>query len=116
MGRSIRRRIPNSVNPEDNTEAMIHKGINKHEDRIKDKNKTNKKTGDRVRIQDILTKEFDLFGTVESHRVADNGKILSYTITTDKEYQTTRHRRYLRPLAASHDPEIPQNIECIDKK
>ena len=61
--------------------------------------------GDRVRLQNIRTKDFNLKGTVESQRVADDGKIVSYNIQTDKGYPTTRHRRFLRPLVTALDKE-----------
>ena len=66
-------------------------------------------------LQNIKTKDFHLTGTVESQRVADDGKILSYNILTDKGYSTTRHRRFLRPLVTALDPEIPkESAVCND--
>ena len=66
-------------------------------------------------LQNIKTKDFLLTGTVESQRVADDGKILSYNILTDKGYSTTRHRRFLRPLVTAIDPEIPkESVESHD--
>ena len=66
-------------------------------------------------LQNIKTKDFLLTGTVESQRVADDGKILSYNILTDKGYSTTRHRRFLRPLVTALDPEIPkESAVCND--
>ena len=52
-----------------NTEELIYKRIKNHEGRIKNKNKMNKLVympGDRVRLQNIRTKDFNLTGTVES--------------------------------------------------
>merc|ERR1711984_34540 len=43
FGRSIRTRIPNSVNPEIKSSESINTRIQRHDDRIKKKNKTNKK-------------------------------------------------------------------------
>ena len=66
-----------------NTEELIHKRIINHEKQIKNKNKTNKLVympEDRVRLQNIKTKDFNLTGTVESQRVADDGQIVSYNI------------------------------------
>ena len=66
-------------------------------------------------LQNVKTKDFLLTGTVESQRVADDGKILSYNILTDKGYSTTRHRRFLRPLITALDPEIPkESVVCND--
>ena len=42
--------------------------------------------GDKVRLQNIRTKDFNLTGIVQSQKVADDGKILSYNILTDKGY------------------------------
>ena len=51
-------------------------------------------------------KEFKLFGTITNLRLADNGAVVSYGIALDKGYNTKRHQRFLRPLAAEHDPKI----------
>ena len=64
-----------------NTEELIYKRIKNHEGRIKNKNKTNKLVympGDRVMLQNIRTKDFNLTGTVESQRVTYDGQIVSY--------------------------------------
>ena len=53
----------------------------------------------------MTTKEFKLLGTITSLRVADNGAVVSYRIATDRGYTTTRHQRFLRALAAEHDPQ-----------
>ena len=45
--------------------------------------------GDRVRLQNIVTKEFKLFGTITNLRLADDGAVVSYGIATDKGYNTT---------------------------
>ena len=63
-----------------------------------------------MRLQDVVTKEFKLLGTITSLRIADNGAEVSYKIVTDQGYHTTRHRRFLRPHAAEHDPQINKNI------
>ena len=119
LGWSIRTRIPNSVDPNADTHEMIKQRINKHDNKIKYKSKTNKRTywpGDRIQIQDIVTTEFDFFDMVESQMMADDGKILSYLINMDKGHQKIRHNGwYLGPLETSHDPEIAQNLEGDDQ-
>ena len=45
-------------------------------------------------------------GTIERVRTADDGRVVSYDVLTDKEYMTTRHRRYLKRLHKDHDPKI----------
>ena len=56
-----------------------------------------------------------------NQRLVDDGRILSYEIKTDLGYDTTRHRRFLRPLmekyvgqpltSASNDAVIPSILE-----
>ena len=88
--------LPNSYNPELNTGELIKKRIENHEKRITKKNSNNK----------ILYQVFKLLGTITSVRLANDGAVVSYEIATDRGYNTTRHRRFLRPLAAEHDPKI----------
>ena len=109
FGRSIRSRMPNSVNPEIESAELINRRIEKHDNRIKGKNKTNKilyKVGERVRLQNVANKEWVLKGTIDLLRTTDDGRVVSYDIITDKGYMTTRNRRYLRPLHPEHDPKL----------
>ena len=92
LGRSARSRIPNSVNPEIESSNLIKRRIEKHDNRIKGKNKTNKilyKVGDRVRLQNVATKEFILKGTIEPLRTTDDERVVSYDIVMEKGYMTT---------------------------
>ena len=85
LGRSVRSRMPNSINPEIESSNLIKRRIEKHDNRIKGKNKTNKilyKVGDRVRLQNVATKEFILKGTIELLRTTDDGRVVSYDIIT----------------------------------
>merc|ERR1712030_214484 len=119
FGRSIRGRLPNSVDPEIKSEELIEKRIQNHDGRIKEKNKKNKilyTVGQRVRLQNVGTKDWDLKGTVERLRYADNGRVVSYYIMTDTNNLTTRHRRYLKPLHPEHDPRNPENDKTIAHK
>ena len=52
----------------------------------------------------------------ESLRLADNGVVISYRIATDKGYNTTRHRRFLRSLAAEHDPKKTKTIRMFQNR
>ena len=45
-------------------------------------------------------------------RTADDGRVVSYFVLTDKNHITTRHRRFLKPLYEDHDPKaIKNNID-----
>lgn len=62
LGRSVRTRVPNSINPNLNTRELIEKRIEYHEHRMtknryKNKNKIIYSTGNRVMIQNIRTKD-----------------------------------------------------------
>ena len=106
FGRALRTNLPNSIGPEIRSQDLIRKRIERHDARITKKNKRNKilyNVGDRVRLQNVKDKSWELIGTIERRRTADDGKILSYDIMTDKGYLTSRHRRYLKYLNKAHD-------------
>merc|ERR1712208_86001 len=116
FGRSIRGRLPNSLEPNIKSDELIRKRILNHDGRIKNKNKKNKifyTVGQRVRLQNIGTKDWDLKGTVERMRYTDDGRVVSYYIMTDTNNLTTRHRRYLKPLHPDHDPKNKENDKTI---
>ena len=86
---------------------LIKRRIANHDRRITNKNKNNKvfyDIGARVRLQEVKSKEFKIMGTVTDQRIADSGEVVSYEIDTDLGYKTTWHRRFMKPLAAEHDP------------
>ena len=62
-----------------------------------------------MRLQNVATRDWDLKGTVERLRYADDGRVVSYYIMTDRNHLTTRHRRFLKPLHADHDPKLIAN-------
>merc|ERR1711867_337487 len=101
FGRALRTNLPNSIGPEIDSKELIRKRIIRHDARIKKKSFKNKilyEVGDRVRLQNVKDKTWELIGTVERRRTADDGQILSYDILTDKGYLTSRHRRYMKYL------------------
>ena len=101
--------MPNSVNPEIKNAELINIRAEKHDNRIKGKNKTNKilyEVGQRVRLQNVVSKDWSLKGTIDLLRKTDDGRVVSYDIITDKGHRTTQHRRYLCPLHQDHDPKI----------
>ena len=109
FGRALRTNLPNSVNPEIKVDELIRKRIGKHDAKISKKNKRNKilyEIGERVRLQNIGTLDWELMGTIERRRTADDGRVVSYDILTDKGYITSRHRRYLKRLNKDHDPKV----------
>ena len=54
-------------------------------------------------LQNIRTKDFLLTGMVVGQSESDDKKIFSYNIQMDCGYETTRHRRFLRPLLTDED-------------
>ena len=89
--------------------------LQKHDARITNKNKRNKiiyQVGQRVRLQNVATRDWDLKGTIDRVRTADDGRVVSYFVLTDRNHITTRHRRFLKPLHEDHDPKaIKNNID-----
>ena len=98
--------MPNSINNQINPQELINRRIEKHEERIKNKNKSKVvyPVGTRVRIQHAKTKLFDTNGTILEHRWTDSQEVVSYVIRTDKGLVTTRHRKYLKQLDPLNDP------------
>merc|ERR1711936_1021995 len=84
--RSVRSCLPNSINTQLDPQMLINNRIEKHDARIKNKNKTNKviyPVGARVRIQNAKTKLFDTNGTILEPRWTDSQEIVSYVIRND---------------------------------
>merc|ERR1712215_546780 len=71
--------------------------------------------GDRVRLQNVSDKSLGLIGTIEIRRTADDGKVVSYDIMTDKGYLTSRHRRYLKHLNKAHDNKNNREVNNGDE-
>ena len=108
--RSVRNsNIPNSINNEIDPSMLIRRRIENHEKRIKNENKSNKviyDVGDRVRIQDVKSKQFTKNGTVTEQRRTDSGTIVSYMIKKDNGRVAIRRRKFLRKLEPENDPLI----------
>merc|ERR1712208_119914 len=104
--RSVRSNMPNSINNEIKPKELITRRIEKHEVRMKGKNKRKivYPVGTRVRLQNSKTKLFDTNGTILEHRWTDSQEVVSYVIRTDKGLVTTRHRKYLKQLDPLNDP------------
>ena len=104
--RSVRSNMPNSINNKIKPQELINRRIEKHEARMKGKNKRKivYPVGTRVRIQHAKTKLFDTNGTILEHRWTDSQEVVSYVIRTDKGLVTTRHRKYLKQLHPLNDP------------
>ena len=58
------------------------------------------KIGESVRLQDIETRCWDMYGVVIRIHTADDGRILSYDIDIDGT-TTTRHRKYMSKVPNS---------------
>ena len=56
--------------------------------------------GETVRLQNIRTRRWDIFGVVTGIRTADDNKILFYDIDVDGTI-TSRHRRYMSKVKNS---------------
>ena len=61
-----------------------------------------------VRLQNIKTKKWNIFGVVTGIRTSDDGTILSYDIDVDGT-ATTRHRKYMSKLRNSDEETEEEN-------
>ena len=57
--------------------------------------------GETVRLQNIKTRRWDIFGVVTRVRTADDDRILSYDIDIDGTI-TSRHRKYMAKVKNSN--------------
>ena len=64
--------------------------------------------GDSVRLQNIKTKKWNIFGVVTGIRTSDDSTILSYEIDIDGT-TTTRHRKYMSKLKNFDDETEEEN-------
>ena len=64
--------------------------------------------GETVRLQNIKTKKWNIFGVVNGIRSTDDGTILSYDIDIDGT-ATTRHRKYMSKFRNSDEETEEEN-------
>merc|ERR1711888_353185 len=104
--RSVRSNMPNSINNKIKPQELINRRIEKHEERMKGKNKRKivYPVGTHVRIQHAKTKLFDTNGTFLEHRWTDSQEVVSYIIRTDNGLVTTWNRKFLKQLHPTNDP------------
>ena len=103
-GRGIRSGLPNSLDRFVDWKQDIEKRGEIKERRYLKKERTVGKLtyeiGESVRLQDIKTKKWNMYGVVIGIRTADDGRILSYDIDIDGT-TTTRHRKYMSKVPNS---------------
>merc|ERR1712030_21008 len=67
-------------------------------------NKSIYPVGTRVRLQNSKSKLFDTKGIIVEPRLTDNSEVVSYIIRTDSGLVTSRHRKFLKVLHPTNDP------------
>merc|ERR1711947_66601 len=104
--RSVESNMPNSINNKIKPQELINRRIEKHEARMKGKNKRKivYPVGTRVRLQNSKTKLFDTNGKILEHRWTDSQEVVSYVLRTDGGLVTTWHRKFLKQLHPTNDP------------
>ena len=100
-GRGIRSGIPNSFERfVDWQQDIKRRGEIKEQHYLKKERTVGKQTyeiGETVRLQNIKSKKWDIFGVVKGIRTADDDTILSYDIDIDGMI-TSRHRKYMSKI------------------
>ena len=111
-GRGVRSGLPNSLDRFVDWKQDIEKRGEIKERRYLKKERTVGKLtyemGESVRLQNIKTKKWDIFGVVIGIRTADDGTILSYDIDIDGT-TTTRHRKYMSKVTNSDNETEEEN-------
>ena len=106
MGRGTRTGLPDSWKRFVNWQEQIKKRGELKEKRVQKKERTvGKETYteiERVRLQDIKSKLWNIEGVVKGVRTADDGTILSYYIDIDGTI-TSRHREYMCKIRNSDE-------------
>ena len=111
-GRGTRSGLPNSLDRfVDWKEDIKKRGEIKERRYLKKERTVGKHTyeiGETVRLQNIKTKKWNIFGVVTGIRTSDDGTILSYDIDIDGT-ATTRHRKYMSKLRNSDEETEEEN-------
>merc|ERR1712030_119773 len=76
-------------------------------------NKSIYPVGTRVRLQNSKSKLFDTKSIIVEPRLTDNSEVVSYIIRTDSGLGTSRHRKFLKVLHPTNDPNY-ENITNLD--
>ena len=100
LGRNCRGAIPNSLDRNGNWQAMMDNRARQHQLRVDKKGKTPKeiyKIGEKVLVQDLVSKAWNKEATVIAIRTAMDGTVVSYLLDING-YETARHRKFMRKL------------------
>ena len=104
FGRGVRSGLPNSWDRFVDWQEDIKRRGEIKEKRVMKKERTvGKETysvGETVRLQNMKTRRWDIFGVVTRVRTADDDRILSYDIDIDGTI-TSRHRKYMAKVKHS---------------
>ena len=117
-GRGVRTGLPNSWERFVDWQEDIKRRGELKEKRVRMKERTVGKeiysVGETVRLQNIKTKKWDVFGVVTGIRTADDNTILSYDINIDGNI-TSRHRRYMCKIKNSNVATEEENSAGADQ-
>ena len=100
LGRNCRGAIPNSLDRDGNWQAMMDARARQHQLRVDKKGKTPKEiysVGEKVLVQDLVSKAWNKEATVIAIRTAMDGTVVSYLLNING-YETARHRKFMRKL------------------
>ena len=91
--------LPNSINREIEHRNLIKARHQKQERIEKEKGRTSKdsfRVGDRVVLQNPITKRWTDYGEVKLQRTADDGSHQSFEITLDSGSSALRNKRFMK--------------------
>ena len=102
FGRGVRGNLPNSLERDVNWQKQVAIRGEIRQKRVEKKGRTVGKKevfsiGEKVKLQNLKTKQWNVDGEIMNIRTAADGRICSYDIQTDGT-MTTRHRKYIMKI------------------
>ena len=99
LGRGVRGNLPNSLERDINWQEQVSARGDTRQKRVEKRGRTVGKkevfaVGEKVKLQNLKTKQWNIDGEIMNVRTAADGTICSYDIQTNGS-MTTRHRKYI---------------------
>ena len=73
------------------------------------------RVGDKVILQDIQTKKWNIPGKVVKEREADDGQLISFVVQTESGQEFLRHKRFMKHKWPASDEPEPKRVKFADK-
>ena len=121
LGRGVRGNLPNSLDRDINWQEQVAARGEARQKRVEKRGRTVGKkevfsVGEKIKLQNLKTKIWNIDGEIVNVRTAADGTICSYDIQTHGT-MTTRHRKYImKPNTAVSNDDEAQDITVSDRQ